>query len=278
MWLHAIQTYLDGSLDRKFGTDTSGRIPLERLTIESGNAREGVWYEPMSENIFAQIMNNLNINWGEFNFIDFGSGKGRVLLLASNYGFKNVIGIEFSKELHQIATENVALWDQSTGRRSNIVPVYMDATEYAIPNEPLVVFLYSPFMGKTMARVLENFVASFNETPRQIVIVFYGMNPETIDLLKNMNFHGRELNIHADWLQFNKYRAFIFTALPTRERMNDNSRCSIPRPSPDAPRWASSGSLSGSLTPKQSPADVAESATPSGRRLGRRPDTSPQNR
>ncbi|MGK9171350.1 methyltransferase domain-containing protein [Inquilinus limosus] len=212
--LHDIQTYLDSSIDRKFGTDTSGYIPLERLTIESRNAQEGIWYEPMSAKIFAQIMNGLGINWEEFDFIDFGSGKGRVLLLASNYGFRNVVGVEFSKELHQIATTNVALWNQRTRKRHNIMTVHMDATEYSIPNVPLVVFLYSPFRGETMARVLNNIAISFHTNPRQIVIVFYGANAETIEILKKMNFHWRELRLHADWSQFNKYRAFIFTALP----------------------------------------------------------------
>lgn len=211
--LQSAQNYLDSSFDRKYGTDTSGHIPLDRLTIESGDSRDGIWYEPMSAKIFAQIMDNVNIDRNEFVFIDFGSGKGRVLLLASNCGFKSIIGVEFSKELHEIAKKNVALWDRITQRQNNIMPICIDATKYQIPNDPLVVFFFSPFMGKSMMQVLNNISISLKTNPRKIMILFYGINYETVCLLKKMSSHWRELKIRADWSQFNKYRAFIFTAL-----------------------------------------------------------------
>ena len=213
-WLYSIHNYLDGSIDRKFGTDTSGYIALENLAIESKNTKDGIWYEPMSAKIFSQIMGNLNINWRAFDFVDFGSGKGRVLLLASSYGFRNIIGVEFSEELQKIAAKNVTLWSRRVKRRSNIETIHQDATEYAIPNGPVVLFFYSPFMGRTMAHVLDNITKSYKEHPREVIIAFYGANLETIDLLKKTDFHERELTFRPDWAHFNKYRAFIFTALP----------------------------------------------------------------
>jgi SAM-dependent methyltransferase len=215
-WLLNLHNYLDGAFDREFGTDTSGYIPLDRLTIESGDVREGVWYEPMSAKIFAQIMNNIGINYEEFEFVDFGSGKGRVLLLASQYEFKRIVGVEFSKELHQIATKNIALRGRGAGKQSNISTCCADATEYAIPDARFVAFFYSPFMGKTMERVLENISASFRMNPREIVLVFYGENADTIGLLKKMNFSEKELKIRSDWAQFTKYRAFIFRSAARR--------------------------------------------------------------
>ena len=44
---------------------------------------------------------------GDFTFIDLGSGKGRVLLMASDYPFKKIIGVEFMPELHRAAQENI---------------------------------------------------------------------------------------------------------------------------------------------------------------------------
>jgi hypothetical protein len=43
----------------------------------------------------------------DFTFIDLGSGKGRVLLMAAAYGFKRIIGVEFMPELHRVAEENI---------------------------------------------------------------------------------------------------------------------------------------------------------------------------
>jgi SAM-dependent methyltransferase len=220
--LQRIHDHLDGRFDRMFGTDTSGHISLTQMTIERGSIQEGIWYEPMSPKIFAQIMDDLDINYGEFDFIDFGSGKGRVLLLASSYGFRNVVGVEFAEELHETAKRNIELWLQDSRRSARIESVHMDGAEYPIPDVPLVVFFFSPFTDNTMARVLGNIRTSFQVGDRNIKIIFYGENPETIRLLKEMNFQSKELNLHADWSQFNKYRAFIFTGLQDgRTNLND---------------------------------------------------------
>ena len=221
-YLQRIHDHLDGRFDRRFGTDTSGHASLQQMTIERGSVQEGIWYEPMSTKIFAQIMDDLSINYDEFDFIDFGSGKGRVLLLASSYGFKNVVGVEFAKELHEIAKRNIELWRQNSRRSGRIQSVHMDGAEYPIPDVPLVVFFFSPFTDNTMSRVLGNIRTSFQVSSRNIKIIFYGENPETIQLLKEMNFQSKELNLHADWSQFNKYRAFIFTGLRDgRTSLND---------------------------------------------------------
>jgi len=50
----------------------------------------------------------------DFTFIDLGSGKGRVLLMASDYPFKRIIGVEFMPELHRAAQENVREYTERT--------------------------------------------------------------------------------------------------------------------------------------------------------------------
>ena len=42
-----------------------------------------------------------------FTFVDLGSGKGRTLLMASDYPFRRIIGVELLPSLHQIAQENL---------------------------------------------------------------------------------------------------------------------------------------------------------------------------
>jgi tRNA1(Val) A37 N6-methylase TrmN6 len=41
----------------------------------------------------------------DYTFIDFGSGKGRALLMAADLQFKSLIGIELRKELHDKALQ-----------------------------------------------------------------------------------------------------------------------------------------------------------------------------
>ena len=49
---------------------------------------------------FRKVLASLQIAFHDYTFIDFGSGKGRALLLASEFPFKRIIGLEFSPELH----------------------------------------------------------------------------------------------------------------------------------------------------------------------------------
>ena len=150
------QQYLDHSFDRTYGTDTSGIISINDLTVEGNNAALGIWYEPMTDKIFRQLMNNITIDFNKFTFIDFGSGKGRVMLMASDYNFKKIIGVEFARELHRIASDNVAHYRQSVKLLSIFKTICQDAVAFPIPHEPLVLFFYSPFKGEVMEHVLTN--------------------------------------------------------------------------------------------------------------------------
>ncbi len=210
--LSNIQRSLDSRFDRSHGTDTSGVVPLNALDIKSKNIEEGIWYEPMSVKVFRQLMKALARDPQRYDFVDFGSGKGRVLLLASDYGFRRITGVEFAPELHEIAMRNVAVLERNAGGPGNVEALCMDATEYAIPNVPVVLFFYSPFTGSVMEQVIGNVLTSFAMQPREMVLLFYGSNPNSIDLLKATHWPCRELAIHADWSRFTNYRGFIFTS------------------------------------------------------------------
>ncbi len=210
--LWRISHTLDIRFDRKYGTDTRGFVPLQGLTIDSGNVNEGIWYEPMSVKIFREIMSHLDVDFSRFDFIDFGSGKGRVLLLASDYGFRRVIGVEFAQELHRTAANNAAIYQRYNRKASPIETVCIDATLFPIPEVPLIAFFYSPFKGRVMERVLENISGSFEQNRRKIILVFYGKNSESIELLKGTDFSWEELDLRPDWSRCQQYRTFVFTS------------------------------------------------------------------
>ena len=65
-------------------------------------------YQPTSPKIATAILSRLELDYPQYTFIDFGSGKGRVLLIASGFPFKAVIGVEFAEELHRVASRERA--------------------------------------------------------------------------------------------------------------------------------------------------------------------------
>ena len=89
----------------------------------------------------------------EATFVDYGCGKGRGLALGAVAGFRRLIGIEISPALAAICDRNL---NRTRGRHSGIIADVrvVDAVEFRPPAGPLVAFLYNPFLGETLGRVV----------------------------------------------------------------------------------------------------------------------------
>jgi SAM-dependent methyltransferase len=112
----------------------------------------------------------------QFTFIDLGSGKGRVLLMAAEYGFKRTIGVEFMPEWHRIAQENIRKFAAAAAAESKCMPpidnLCMDARDFDFPPGPLVVYLFNPFPEPVLAVVLERLRKSLAKNPRPMFLAY----------------------------------------------------------------------------------------------------------
>ena len=111
----------DESFDVAYGTDTSAIREVGSLDIASPNAFHAFRYQPSSDALVRNAIARLEIEAAEFSFIDFGSGKGRVLMMAAEYPFKQVIGVELSPELNEIAKQNIARLPSARKQAGDIV-------------------------------------------------------------------------------------------------------------------------------------------------------------
>ncbi|HRB82181.1 MAG TPA: class I SAM-dependent methyltransferase [Nitrospira sp.] len=166
--------------DRKYGVETAEHIPLNRLGIESQNVNEGNYYAPTSPKIFNEMMPHLNIRHEQFTFVDIGCGKGLVLLLASTYPFRRIIGVEFSAELSAIASNNLAAYVGEHSKSREVHCLCMDAVDYEFPLEPLVIYFYNPFKGTVLERVAANIARTIADHPRDLFVVYN--NPTAPDV------------------------------------------------------------------------------------------------
>ncbi len=106
-----------------------------------------------------------------YTYVDLGSGKGRTLFVAAEVPFREVVGVEFSRPLHDRAAANVRTF-RHRGRRSGpIRSVHLNAVDFAFPPGPLVIYLFNPFGAQTMRLVLDNLAASLRHGPRHVVVV-----------------------------------------------------------------------------------------------------------
>jgi SAM-dependent methyltransferase len=162
----------DRAFDRRYGVDTYTYAYPSDLTIESDNVSVAQYYEPTIVDSFARMLSEFPDDLSDFVFLDCGSGKGKALLLASHYNFKQVIGVEFAEELHDAAVRNIEIYESKHQRCVQIHAVCADATKFPLPEDNLVLFLNNPFGPQVMTDVVENLRHSYQTTPRKIFVIY----------------------------------------------------------------------------------------------------------
>ena len=119
------------AFDARWGTETSG--------FDWGN------YEPTVPSVVHAALDAVDLGPEGVSFVDLGSGKGRVVMLASLRPWRQVWGVELRERLHRVAEHNLAAFQ---ARGGPVCPVHLfcaDASHQPLPAGPRVVFLYNPF-------------------------------------------------------------------------------------------------------------------------------------
>jgi SAM-dependent methyltransferase len=158
--------------DRTHNVDTDGRLHLSNFEIQDANWDYGIEYLPIEPGVFRQIIAASGIDPRRYVFLDFGCGKGRAVLLASEYPFRKVVGVEFAPELVEIARRNLGAYRSTTQQCKDVEVVCLDATKYPIPDEPVALFLYNPFEAPLMEQVVASVARSLGESPRDLVVLY----------------------------------------------------------------------------------------------------------
>jgi SAM-dependent methyltransferase len=164
---------VDQSLDSRFGVDTGTSTMPEDLRIQGATQKWGVHYSPTNEELFRHMLQFLRIDFTKYIFVDLGSGKGAILLMASEYPFRKVIGVEYSKSLAAIAIDNIRRYENPTLKCGDITCVCADASGFDFAAEPAVLYLFNPFQGKVMDRVIKNIENSLQHHPRDLWIIYH---------------------------------------------------------------------------------------------------------
>jgi hypothetical protein len=136
--------------DLEHDIETSQFVHPSDLSVLSQNWLEGLSYQPTPVNLIREAITSLPIHAAEFTFIDFGSGKGRVLFVASEFPFARIIGVEYAPELHEAACRNLQRYRGETQQCRSIEPICQDMTTFHFPEGPLVLFFYNPAFEPVM--------------------------------------------------------------------------------------------------------------------------------
>jgi predicted RNA methylase len=158
--------------DRQNGVDTSGYVAPEALP---GSRFSQTWrhiYGGSQPSIIRAALRELPELTG-FSFLDLGAGKGRPAMVAAEFPFQEVVGVELAASLAEIAVRNVAIFQ---ARRPGLAPIRIvnaDAAAYPMPAGDLAVFLYNPFGREIVERVVANIEAALAAAPRRVFVIYY---------------------------------------------------------------------------------------------------------
>jgi SAM-dependent methyltransferase len=185
--LRYIRAYADDAwFDRRYGVQTDRWVALKDLEVVGDNKDQGGNYQPIKADQFRLAIRHFQIPTDGV-FVDYGSGKGRVLFLAILYGFRRVVGIEFAPALCEEADRNFERFRRRTGRKFEAHVACVDAADYKVNDDDSVFFLNNPFRKRVLQQVLSNIRRSLESNPRSIHIVY--VNP----------FHRRVLDDDSFW-------------------------------------------------------------------------------
>jgi SAM-dependent methyltransferase len=173
--------------DERYGVDTSGLIGGGELRSGHSNDVFNTAYYGMAPSRFQWVMeywiaDQTHPALEDYSFVDLGCGKGRAVMMASEFAFREVLGVELHPTLAGIAETNVAVWT-AAGRA--VCPVRIDcgdATEFGFPEGPCLLYLFNPFAAPVMKRLIERIEADFAGRPGMLDLIYF--NPESGQLLE----------------------------------------------------------------------------------------------
>jgi SAM-dependent methyltransferase len=143
------------AFDARYGLSTAAEVPLADTGVapERVVAGNGV-YRPLWEPEFHAALARLEVPFEYFTFVDLGSGKGKLLLLAADYPFARIVGVEYSPGLHAVAAENLRRYSADRQRCRTLETVLADATTHPLPKGPVIAFIFNSFDPATTRRVM----------------------------------------------------------------------------------------------------------------------------
>lgn len=154
------------------GVDTAQIVDLESLTIESDSKLYGYRYEPILPVEFHEMMAVAGDVAARRVFVDLGCGKGRAVLLAAEYAFRRIVGVEFARELAELAQRNLKTYRNPRRKVSELEIVWGDAAQFQVPDDPIVLLVHNPFNEVVMKAVVENLLHSLERVPRPATVIY----------------------------------------------------------------------------------------------------------
>jgi SAM-dependent methyltransferase len=174
-----------------------GRIDLKNDYTEKITNRTH-YYSDSGGLEFDKIMANFRITPDDA-IVDFGCGKGGILISLSKYPFSRITGVEISRELVTIAKKNIAAL-----KIRNVEIACCDAADFKELERYNYFYFFDPFPCVVMQAVISNITKSIISRPRKVTLIY--LNPYCHELIESETVFSRMLEVpHFE------HRCFIYS-------------------------------------------------------------------
>ena len=171
IWMAFFMIYDNIRGSWKYGTNTFIPVELEDLTITNGDRKKASHYEAVSFYMLEKLFSAFQKISALTSVIDLGSGKGRMLMVAPHFGFTDITGIDFAKELCEQAIANMKEKEKYFPEIKWRV-INENVEDYDIGSQDSVFFMFNPFTEIVLERFLEKLDHSCHEFPRSIYFLY----------------------------------------------------------------------------------------------------------
>ncbi len=189
--------------EKKYNINTSKIEDVKKLSIKGDNIEHAELYQGANYYLLEKVFDHLQTIETNQSILDFGCGKGRVLTVAAYYGFSKITGVEFAKELCDVARKNIIPVQQKFPQKIFNV-IYANAVDYKIEKDTNVFFFFNPFDEVVMLSVAKNILLSLKENPREAYVVY--INPVHKEIFMSAGF---EQIYHFEKLKYIQASVFM---------------------------------------------------------------------
>jgi SAM-dependent methyltransferase len=169
--------------DRTHRVDTGGLIYADGLATGHEHDIHSSGYYATAPSLFRGAMEHWSatleaspFRFTDYAFVDIGCGKGRVAMLASEYAFREVVGVELNPQLASTARRNLHRWMRRRRACRNVRIVHADALSFPLPDGPLVLFFFNSFEEEMVRMWLDNLVKAAASRRSPIDLIY--LHPE----------------------------------------------------------------------------------------------------
>jgi SAM-dependent methyltransferase len=198
--------YTKHPFDAQFAVRTSGLIAGRHLGTGQHNDRYNTAYYGVPPSVMRTLLGRWRRSpqvapLDQYTFIDLGAGMGRAVMVASEYRFRRVIGVELNPTLASMARRNLAVWKKAGRSKAPMSIRCVDAADFVFPQGPCLAFLFNPFAAPVLRKVLVSAAKAFASRAGQFDLLY--INHEHEDVLKRQGgfsrlFSGQVMRSRAD--------------------------------------------------------------------------------